>query len=138
MDEGKAIEKETYTAEGPTVFSCNLSVGGSKYIWTHSFQNGSHVPVYEVETVHALNQLIGHAKFNNRAYGNVFYRGECKLHDSLRPALYRSRTKIDTMNSKILRLIRKIAEDEQMKRDLKIENPEAKTEIYKIEGMLQH
>ena len=122
----------------PTILPSTLSINGSKYVDTYCFLCGNNVPIYEVHTVHALNQMIGHAKFNNQAYGNVYYRGECKLHDSLKPSLFRDRKNIEKATERISQLIQRFADDPHMQRELKIESRDHDTTKSKIEGMLQH
>ena len=53
-----------------------LSAPGLQYVDTYSFTCGNTVPVYDVSSTHALNQIIGYAKFINKEYGEVLYRGE--------------------------------------------------------------
>ena len=45
------------------------------------------VPVYEVTTVHGLNQIVGHIKHNNANHGTVLYRGQANLHERLIPSI---------------------------------------------------
>lgn len=73
------IKKETEL----TVMKNSLLPYGCKYCEDYNFSCGHTVPIYEVSSVHSLNQLIGYAKFINKSFGDVYYRGECKLHDSL-------------------------------------------------------
>ena len=55
----------------------------------HCFKNGHEVNIFEVSDYCALNQLIGYAKFLNTDYGDVYYRGEVELHDTLLPSVSR-------------------------------------------------
>lgn len=41
----------------------NLRIEGTGYGGEYIFSNGRNVPIYEVYTVHGLNQMIGYAKF---------------------------------------------------------------------------
>lgn len=125
-------------AANPKMLPETLSIDGSKYIGRHPFACGNSVPVYEVDTVHSLNQLIGYAKFNNQSYGNVYYRGECKLHDSLKPSLYRKGKKAEGLSSRLNTVIKRFLEDPHMVRELKIDKKDIDNQRYKIEGMLQH
>lgn len=114
-----------------------LSVPDSCFCGFHEFSCKWKVPIYEVETVHALNRLIGYAKFINRSYGDVFYRGECRLHPSLLPSVLRGGT--NTTRLQHLRsLINKIREDSQLPRDMKIDGFDEVSASLTIEGMLQH
>lgn len=58
-------------------------------VGTHRFANGHEVGLFDVSDYRALNQLIGYAKFLNTDYGDVYYRGEVELHDTLLPSISR-------------------------------------------------
>lgn len=73
----------------PIILKKNFRTPGTHFVEEFTFSCGNKVPVFEIDNYHGLNQLLGHAKFNNRNYGNVYYRGECHLHNSLIPSLYR-------------------------------------------------
>lgn len=122
----------------PKQLSDKLSINGTNFVEKYHFTCGNVVPVYEVDTVHAFNQLIGHAKFNNQAYGNVFYRGECKLHDALKPPLFRNAKNIDKPTERLSQLIQKIMDDSHLKRELKVDGQTFDIARHKIEGLLQH
>lgn len=77
----------------PTVLTENSRVEGCSFIKQHKFGSGHIVPIYDVSTMNALNQIIGHVKFQNANYGNVYYRGVSRLYDNVLPALMRGRTK---------------------------------------------
>lgn len=68
----------------------HLTIHDAVFIKQHTFSCGHKAPLFEVNTMHALNQIIGHAKFNNREYGHVFYRGQSNLHKTLLPSLMRN------------------------------------------------
>ena len=116
----------------------NLSVRGANFYEEYEFSSGHKVPIYEVTSVHALSQIIGHAKFNNQAYGNIFCRGECKLHDSLKPSLFRTRKNIEVATSHVTQLIQKISSDSHMTNDLKLGKYREEQKRHVIEGVLQH
>ena len=122
----------------PKVLPTTLSINGTKYVENYQFSCGNSVPVYEVLTVHAFTQLIGHAKFNNQAYGNIYYRGECKLHKSLKPSLFRNVKNPDPATTRLMKLIQKFIDDDHMKRALKLSPDDYETAKAKVEGLLQH
>ena len=140
----KNYKRRNYRIEGirepatPTTLPSTLSINGSKFAGCYHFSCGKDVPVYEVYTVHALNQLIGHAKFNNQSYGNVYYRGECKLHPSLKPSLFRKVKNADRATERVSQLIQRFADDSHMSRELKLLPGNFDASKCKIEGMLQH
>ena len=122
----------------PKVLPTTLTINGTRYIENYQFSCGNSVPIYEVLTVHGFTQLIGHAKFNNQSYGNIYYRGECKIHDSLKPSLFRTVKKIDPANIRLMSLVQKVINDERMKNELKLSQNDFETDKVKVEGMLQH
>ncbi len=128
------IKKETEL----TVMKNSLLPYGCKYCEDYSFSCGHTVPTYEVSSVHSLNQLIGYAKFINKSFGDVYYRGECKLHDSLLPSLFRGKTNISSSASRLNTLIENIMSDSNMKKQLKLDTSDSISCQLKIEGLLQH
>lgn len=116
----------------------SLSPYGCKILGRYVFKCGQDVPVYEVENVHALNQLIGYAKFINRSYGNVYYRGECKLHDSLLPSIFRGHNNTSVIAAPLKALIEKVLNDENMVKQLKLDVSDKTSAMLKVEGVLQH
>ncbi len=90
----------------PNVLTNKSTVSGSSFIHDFKFNNGHTVPLYEVTTTAAFNQLIGHAKVDNAHYGNVYYRGVNGLFDNVMPSIMRKRTSgtADDLN-KILKAI---------------------------------
>lgn len=122
----------------PKKIPSSVCISGTEYIGTYNFLCGNEVPIFEACTVHGLNQLIGHAKFNNQAYGNVYYRGECKLHESIKPSLFRKGKNAEKMTEKITTLIQKFMNDDHMKRELKMDSNNSDIDKIKVEGVLQH
>lgn len=122
----------------PKQLPTSLTINGAKYIGEHEFDVGNSVPIYEIDSMHAFTQLLGHAKFNNQHYGNVYYRGECKLHNSLKPSLYRKCKKIEKTTERLSALIKKVSEDDGLKNTLKVGNCDDGVKKHIIEGVLQH
>lgn len=60
-------------------------------IGTHELSDGNKVSIFDVCDYRALTQLIGYAKFLNADYGNVYYRGEARLHHSMLPSISRQK-----------------------------------------------
>lgn len=74
------------------VIKSNITAEGSRYLGEHVFTAGNSVPLYEVTELSVLNQLVGYAKYSNKEYGNVYYRGVGDLYPNVMPALMRTRT----------------------------------------------
>lgn len=80
------------------MLTSNSRVSGSRLLEVFKFKNGREVPLYEVAERSAFNQLIGHAKFANAQYGNVYYRGVNGLYDNVLPSIMRNRKSGDTIS----------------------------------------
>ncbi len=117
------------------VIKPNLRIHDTKYVSTHQFNCGHEVPIYEVYSCFALNQILGHVKFNNRQYGNVYYRGECDLYPTLKPSLMRRGSNPHNLSQKLTTIINRVANDEFLQSTLKLNNNNSK---HIIEAMLQH
>lgn len=76
----------------PVILTDKNSTDGAKFVRFHKFIRGGKVPIYEISTMNALNQVIGHAKFVNKEYGNVYYRGVTAIFDNVLPSIFRKRT----------------------------------------------
>lgn len=114
----------------------NLSIPGTKFDHLHTFDCGNTVAVYDVTKMYGLNQIIGHAKFNNKEYGEVLYRGETKLHSGLIPSLFRKCTGT-TRWDQVSPLVNKILQSEEIKFAMNA-GVDHKMARHKVEGMLQH
>lgn len=66
------------------------SIQDAVYIKDFKFACGCRVPIYQVNTIHSLTQIIGYVKYINASYGNVLYRGQCRLYDTIKPGIYRN------------------------------------------------
>lgn len=114
-----------------------MSIAGTEYKNDHVFSNGRTVPIYEVTTLQGLNQIIGYVKFNN-SHVDVFYRGECKLHPTLIPSLFRGYDQTGNQIKKLNNLLHLIETDDRLRNELKLANDEAGDQESILEGMLQH
>lgn len=113
-----------------------LSINGVKYCGLYEFDCGNKVPVYNVSSMHGLTQVIGYAKFINKGYGEVYYRGENHLHKGLIPSLFRGcvgTTKWDIVSP----VVNKIIKDKQSRDAINV-GTDMKFARSKVEGMLQH
>lgn len=102
----------------PIILTYNSRVDGAKYIGKHKFKSGHQVPLYELNTTGALNQIIGHAKFNNSEYGRVYYRGISGLYDNVLPALMRKRAR--GIPDDLTQILKSICENPYLKESLKL------------------
>ena len=66
------------------------SIQDAVYIKDFKFACGHSVPIYQVNSIHSLTQIIGYVKYINASYGNVLYRGQCRLYDTIKPGIYRN------------------------------------------------
>lgn len=115
----------------------NVSIQDCNFEKIHTYKNGTKIPVFSVKSMYGLNQIIGYAKFINRNYGTVYYRGENQLYESLLPSLFR-KTEKDTRKSsaRIKKCVKSITSCKKFMKELKLEgNSDDK---FIIEGMLQH
>lgn len=64
------------------------SIQDAVYIKDFKFACGHSVPIYQVNSIHSLTQIIGYVKYINASYGNVLYRGQCRLYDTIKPGIY--------------------------------------------------
>ena len=142
--------------EQPVILTEKSDFYGVKLVQLFSFLNGSQVPMYDVSTVSGLNQLIGFAKFINRDYGEVYYRGVNKVFNTVLPSLMRRRKSGEAKD--LTGLVNRLYSIEKFRDTLKIQLPNIRkirkehgdnaTNVIKaainrcnknvIEGVLQH
>lgn len=134
----------------PKVLTHKSTVDGAQFVDFHIFKSHHKVPVYEVFSTGALNQLIGHAKFDNAIYGNVYYRGVDSLYDNVLPTLMRSRSR--GIPEDLSKVLKSVCIDEHFHKSLKLRDTikprfrqdyclNKKIERYNkycVEGLLQH
>lgn len=124
--------------KGPVKLKAHKTIKNAKCAGIHHFKCGNDVPIYEIFSMHELNQIIGYAKFLNQDYGSVFYRGQCELYDTLIPSLYRRFSKMTTATEKICRQNNLVYGDSKLFNELKLAKDDPKDAKCKIEGILQH
>lgn len=120
------------------IMPSNQQIAGTSFVEDYQFSNGSTVPIFDVSTYHALNQIIGYIKYINKACGTVYYRGQCQLYPTLVPSLFRSVNNASSRQKRqrsLKQLIQKILSDDALKKELGITSDEQKIVI---EGLLQH
>ena len=133
--------------EKPVILTSKSDFYGVKLVKMIQFLNGPLVPMYDVSTISGLNQLIGFAKFVNRDYGELYYRGVNKIFNNVLPAIMRNRKSGEARD--LTRLVNRLYSDTQFRNSLKLELPNLKDKgvnkntvnrnnKYIIEGVLQH
>ena len=129
----------------PIMLVKDSSIEGSRYLGTFAFKSGTEIPVYDLRTTGAFNQIIGHAKFNNRFYGNVYYRGVDSLYDNVLPSIMRNKQHGDARG--LVTLLNKVCNDDLLRQSLKLEPKRNDRRIdkkinrhnrYCVEALLQH
>ena len=66
----------------------NKAIQDAVYVEDYEFACGKKVPIYQVNSIYALTQVIGYVKYINASYGSVLYRGQCKLYKTIEPSIY--------------------------------------------------
>lgn len=123
----------------PNILKHDRQIAGTTYIKDFTFNCNKTVPVFEINSIHGLNQIIGYAKFINKEYGNVYYRGQNQLYNTLLPSLFRNtKAKTVTLNRNIGEIINKIKDDDKFSKELQVKEDDKVLARAKIEGMLQH
>lgn len=102
----------------PTVLKSSNNAEGCTFIEDFSFMSKHKVPLYDISTMGAFNQLVGFAKFINSEYGNVYYRGIGGLYDNVKPSLLRNRRK--GIPDDLTSMLKKISNDDRLKKSLKL------------------
>lgn len=121
------------------VISSKMSFQDSCFSKMHEFSSGYKVPIFEVESYNGLNQIIGYAKYIN-SDATILYRGECKLHTTMRPSINHtiiSQAARDRANSKLNSMINNALADEDFSRFIKLDRLERNSK-YILESVLQH
>lgn len=108
------------------------------------YWNNDQTPVYEVTSIHGLNQIIGYIKHTNADYGTVLYRGQARLHEKLIPSILHGspdKTELKKRNQSLKKYVNNILSDEKMNTLLHFDESTSNREFYKryvAESMLQH
>lgn len=117
------------------------SIGDTRLL---GFWHNNQVPVYDVTTVHGLNQIVGYIKHTNANHGTVLYRGQAQLHEKLIPSILHGnpdQAELKKRRCELSKYVANIAKDDKMQRLLHFDNDTSDRSNYKeyvIESMLQH
>ena len=121
--------------------SSTCKIADNVFIENHVFDNGSiktKVPIYEAKSLHGFNQIIGYAKYKFRDYGYVYYRGECKLHKTLLPSIFRNHTRLNKANDSVGAVLNAMYTDAKLYKELGLSGLNKPIANYVMEGMIQH
>ena len=132
-----SIRKKKVAKKYISKITSMMIIPDAEFIENHKFNNGESVPIFEALSVYGFNRLVGYLKYINRTYANVYSRGECKLHPSLIPSLYRNKTDLLVEDNKIKTIINRFIKDPKLSQKLSL-NPFDNDSRYVVEGVLQH
>lgn len=121
-----------------TKLTSMMKIPDTEFVTNHTFLSGNSVPIFEAFSVYGFNRIVGYLKYINRTYANVYSRGECKLHNSLIPSLYRNATNIESENRKITTIVNRFFSDNTLVNYLALDVMNKVCSQYRIEGLLQH
>ena len=108
------------------------------------YWHGKTIPVYDVTSIHGLNQIIGYVKHTNANNGTVLYRGQAHLHEKLIPSILHgspSHDDVEIRNRNLKETIESIVNDDKMQTLLHFDDSTSERSFYKqhvTESMLQH
>ena len=123
----------------PKILTEKSTVEGCKFVQFYKYRNGHTVPIYDVLSTNALNQLIGHVKFDNAPYGNVYYRGVGGLYDNVLPSLMRNRAR--GVPDDLSNLLSSACNNPHLKKSLKLKDtiyPKKKEDHYINQKINRH
>lgn len=117
----------------------NKAIQDAVYVEDYEFACGKKVPIYQVNSIYALTQVIGYVKYINASYGSVLYRGQCKLYKTIEPSIYHgieSTSARSNRNQLLNIVIDRAINDEGFAHFMKLDNsPASRT---RLESVLQH
>jgi len=67
---------------------------------TLEFDNGYEAPIIRVNSIHALNTLVGYCKHIYESEGHIYFRGQSENYKAVLPSLYRGITIKKSLNNK--------------------------------------
>lgn len=121
------------------VIQATMTFQDSLFNRLHNFSEGYSVPIFDVFSFNGLNQVIGYAKYINPDK-KILYRGECKLHDSMRPSINHtisSQRARDKANRRINKMITDALLDDIFSRYIRLSKTNAQDRFI-LESVLQH
>lgn len=137
LEETVIIPKK-YIKKSISKLTSNMLIPDTSFVKKYTFSSGNVVPIYEAFSVYGFNRLVGYLKYINRTYANVYSRGECNLHESLIPSLYRGKNDLNTEDKKIKTITNRFFKDDKMMNYFDFDPTETERSQYRIESVLQH
>lgn len=117
----------------------NKAIQDAVYVEDYEFACGKKVPIYQVNSIYALTQVIGYVKYINASYGSVLYLGQCELYKTIEPSIYHgieSTSARSNRNQLLNIVIDRAINDEGFAHFMKLDNsPASRT---RLESVLQH
>lgn len=130
--------RQIVTKRSITKLTSMIPIPDTSYVGSYTFTSGNTVPIIEAFSVYGFNRVVGYLKYINRTFANVYSRGECKLHESLIPSLYREKANLQNENKKISRIVNRFFSDNKLLDYLSLDTTDRIRSQYRIEGVLQH
>ena len=100
------------------------------------------IPVYEIPSMHALNQVVGYIKHINAGNGTVLYRGQCELYESVIPSIKHCMSEIEYHEGRLKDAISASIEDDPFRKFLGLRNSDIDGwKLYEkliVEAVFQH
>lgn len=124
----------------PKVIKSSDDFNGAEYLKVFRFRNGHKVPIFRINTVNGLNQIVGHIKFINSDYGRVYCRGQTKLYNTVMPNAARNDSKFIKTSKRIEKLRKNIENDKDLMSQIEISSSisDSTHRNFIFESLLQH
>lgn len=121
------------------IIPSSMAFQDSKLNKIHTYSEGNSVPIFDVCSFNGLNQIIGYAKYINPDK-KILYRGECRLHNSMRPSINHtisSQNARDKANNRINKMITDALSDDAFSKYIRLSKTNDQDRFI-LESVLQH
>lgn len=102
----------------------------------------SPIPIYDVPSMHALNQLVGYIKHINASNGTVLYRGQCSLYKQVVPSIKHDLSTEEENKARLEETMKAVLGEDSLLKFLGLKNTDVKGwELFQmlvIEAVFQH
>lgn len=126
--------------KAPVKIPADTKIKGTRKVKIHRFNNGTTVPMYDVTTIAGFNQIVGFAKFLNRDYGSVYYRGQTDIYPTVLPSAARDEKTPRARNTRLSKLRQNIVNTPDLYKELHLTNKnynDKKNRLI-VESVMQH